>query len=165
MSIVSNYQLKSKQKIQYIGDYTTHRGTPSILRSDSMLKAIGKAINTRVNPMASHIPFIVLGNSPISQNYAKKVDDLKQMGVLQGFYSMNPTPTTKPHLRETPLKGFVTIESKKQLNDLIKDLLNTNLQYFSTMIAKKKLGNIIAIAALEKTDTKRAEKFIKLIQE
>jgi len=37
MSIVSNYKYSHQSNtIQYIGDYKTHKGNPSILRSDSM---------------------------------------------------------------------------------------------------------------------------------
>lgn len=49
MSIVSNYAYRSGNTIIHIGDYKTHKGNPSILRSDSMLKAIGKSINIRVS--------------------------------------------------------------------------------------------------------------------
>lgn len=56
-----------------------------------MLKAIGKAINIRVsNPLSSNIPIIVFGNSPISKDYCDKVDILKNNGIIQGFYSLNP---------------------------------------------------------------------------
>ena len=79
MSIVNNYSYNKKtNKLQFEGDYTTHKGNPSLLRSDSMLKAIGKSINIRVSGIASSIiPIIILGNSPISTNYKKKVDILK----------------------------------------------------------------------------------------
>lgn len=53
MSIVSNYKYDGNT-INYIGDYKTHRGIPSLLRSDSMLKAIGKAINIRVSSVAAN---------------------------------------------------------------------------------------------------------------
>ena len=69
MSIINNYQFKNNQLI-LIGDYKTHKGNPSILRSDSMLKAIGKSINIRVSGTeAANIPIIILGNSPITENY------------------------------------------------------------------------------------------------
>lgn len=42
MSIVSNYKyLQQSDSLQYLGDYKSHKGIPSILRSDSMLKAMG----------------------------------------------------------------------------------------------------------------------------
>ncbi|PIT89966.1 hypothetical protein COU23_01095, partial [Candidatus Kuenenbacteria bacterium CG10_big_fil_rev_8_21_14_0_10_36_11] len=50
MSIVSNYKFdKLSNIIEPVGDYKNHKGNPSLLRSDSMLKAIGKSINIRVS--------------------------------------------------------------------------------------------------------------------
>ena len=93
MSIVSNYKFTVPDSVVFIGDYKTHKGNPSLLRSDSMLKAIGKSINIRVSGIESaEIPIIVLGNSPISDNYTHKVDFLKTAGVVQGFWSLNPKP-------------------------------------------------------------------------
>jgi hypothetical protein len=51
MSIVSNYEYISNKEIKYIGNYKTHKGNPSLLRSDSMLKAIGKSINRVVQKL------------------------------------------------------------------------------------------------------------------
>ena len=93
MSIVNNFKFES-DKIEFIGDYKTHKGSPSILRSDSMLKAIGKSINIRVSGKEStKIPIIILGNSPITKSYFKKVDFLKKAGIIQSFISVYPKPT------------------------------------------------------------------------
>lgn len=91
MSVVSNYKFdKRTNSISFVGDYKTHKGNPSLLRSDSMLKAIGKSINIRVSgPASSKIPIVVLGNSPITDIYTNKVDFLKTSGVIQGFLSLN----------------------------------------------------------------------------
>ncbi len=89
MSVVSNYKFTQPNKINLIGDYKQHKGNPSLLRSDSMLKAIGKSINIRVSGIAStKIPVVVLGNSPITDSYIKKVDFIKTSGVIQGFWSL-----------------------------------------------------------------------------
>ena len=79
---------------------------PGLLRSDSMLKAIGKAINIRVSShRASTIPIIVIGNTPIQDSYKNKVDNLKTSGM--GFWSMNPQPLDKQKtLETTEEKGF-----------------------------------------------------------
>jgi len=46
-----------------------------LLRSDSMLKGIGKSINIRVSSFkAATIPIIVMGNTPITNSYYPKVD-------------------------------------------------------------------------------------------
>ena len=43
MSLLSNYEFdKNKQTVKWIGDYTTHKGNPSLLRSDSIVKSYRK---------------------------------------------------------------------------------------------------------------------------
>ena len=76
MSIVWNWELQGKA-LSCIGDYKTHQGNPGLLRSDSMLKGIGKSINIRVSSFkAANIPIIVVGNTPITNSYYPKVDHL-----------------------------------------------------------------------------------------
>ena len=120
MSIVNNYSYdKEIDELNFVGDYKTHKGTPSILRSDSMLKAIGKSINIRVSGTeSSKIPIIILGSSPISNNYKKKVDFLKQAGVIQGIISLHPNPTCLC-IRETSGKGFQTFDDYFSLQSFI----------------------------------------------
>lgn len=166
MSIVSNYKMTDDSVISFVGDYKTHKGNPSLLRSDSMLKAIGKAINIRVSGVGStRIPIIVLGNSPITDSYLHKVDFLNTAGVIQGFWSLNPRPTTSAHVRQTPGLGFRTIENIETLAELTSELVQRELNYFSSMISKTKLGEFIRLASQESTDEDRAEKFLQLINE
>lgn len=165
MSIISNYRLTDDGSIEYVGDYKSHRGTPSLLRSDSMLKAIGKSINIRVSGFDSaKIPIIILGNSPISDSYKSKVDFLKASGVIQGFWSLNPNPSETSHNRLTPKNGFQTFERFESLKEIIGELLNQDLNYFSSMISKVTLGEIIRIASQENTDEAKAEKFLSSIR-
>lgn len=165
MSIVSNYKLEN-DKIAFIGDYKTHIGNPSLLRSDSMLKAIGKSINIRVSSAeSSHIPIIILGNSPITENYIQKVDMLKKTGVIQSFISLNPNPTETKYIKETPNLGFKTIVEGRDLFDLLNGLLSNEFNYFSAMFSKYELGKIIKIASKEKSNEEIASKFLELIKE
>lgn len=166
MSIVSNYEFIYPNKIKYLGDYKTHRGNPSLLRSDSMLKAIGKSINIRVSGNEStKIPIVILGNSPITENYYHKVDYLKNAGVIQGFWSLNPAPINSDHIEVTPKRGFQTITDYNQLEKCIRDLLSQEINYFSSMISKPKLGELIRIADKEESDIKKAEKFLELMRD
>jgi len=165
MSVVSNYEFTSPDKIEFIGDYMQHKGNPSLLRSDSMLKAIGKAINIRVSGIEStKIPIIVLGNSPITDSYVKKVDFLKQSGVIQGFWSLNPNPTNSAHNEISPKRGFQTIKDDECLFHQCKILVENDMNYFSSMISKLDLGKIIKISSQENSDIARAEKFLTLIR-
>ena len=166
MSIVSNYKLILPENLTLMGDYKSHKGNPALLRSDSMLKAIGKSINIRVSGIEStKIPIVVLGNSPITDSYIHKVDFLKSAGVIQGFWSLNPAPTNTEHVKFTPKKGFQTIENMARLTTLTSELLNQEMNYFSTMVSKPKLGEFIRIANQEKSDISKAEKFLEMMRE
>jgi hypothetical protein len=164
MSIVNNYKYDNGQ-VNYIGDYKAHKGNPSILRSDSMLKAIGKSINIRVSGTEStKIPIIILGNSPITKNYSKKVDFLKRAGIIQSFISLYPNPTND-FILNTDGKGFQTFNEYQNLINYITEVVNSDMNFFSSMLPKRKLGQIITISAKEKDDVSKAEKFLSLIGE
>ncbi len=166
MSVVSNYEYLSSDEIIYPGDYKTHKGNPSILRSDSMLKAIGKAINIRVaGEPSTHIPIVISGNSPISNNYGHRVDYLKKAGVVQGFLSLFPDPTSSEFIRQTPGGGFNTITNFNDLKVICKTLIEKEYNFFSSMMPKSRIGEIIRIAFKESSDTLRAEKFLELLNE
>ena len=165
MSVMSNYKFTHPNNVEFLGDYKQHKGNPALLRSDSMLKAIGKSINIRVSGIAStKIPVIVLGNSPITDSYIKKVDFLKTSGVIQGFWSLNPNPTNSNYVKNTPKLGFQTILDRQQLFSNCQNLVINDMNYFSSMISKLKLGEIVRIASQESTDIAKAEKFLNLIQ-
>ncbi len=164
MSIVNNYQFDSNQ-VNFIGDYKTHKGNPSILRSDSMLKAIGKSINIRVSGSEStKIPIIILGNSPITRNYMQKVDFLKKAGIIQSFISLYPNPTFDCIIN-TEGKGFQTFSNYKDLTSYITEVVNSDMNFFSSMLPKKMLGQIISISAKEKDDISKAVRFLRLISD
>ena len=165
MSVISNYRFTHPNKVEYVGDYKQHKGNPSLLRSDSMLKAIGKSINIRVSSIAStKIPIVVLGNSPITESYVNKVDFLKTSGVIQGFWSLNPNPTNSQFIQCSPKLGFQTMISKNQLFNNCKEIVTDDMHYFSSMIPTLKLGDIIRIASQETTDIAKAEKFLTLLR-
>ena len=164
MGIVNNYFYDDNQDFEFCGDYTTHKGNPSLLRSDSMLKAIGKSINLRVDSSkAKKIPIVILGNSPITKNYVDKVDCLKQSGVIQKFISLYPNPTNREFIKETPEKGFETFNSPNQIETYIDHILNANMNYFSSMMSNKDLGRIISIANAETTDELKGQRFIEML--
>jgi hypothetical protein len=83
---------------------------------------------------------------------------------LIGFWSLNPYPTERKHVRRTPDLGFLTIESIESLKGLVGELLNQEMNYFSSMIPKPKLGKLIRIASQEDTDEAKADKFLQLIR-
>jgi hypothetical protein len=93
-----------------------------------------------------------------------KVDYLQQSGVVQGIWSLNPTPTEKEFIKSSKLGAFQTIDSTDQLRQLIDDLINRDLWYFSSMLSKEELGKIIQLAHKEKDNVSKAEKFLALLR-
>ncbi len=169
MSIVWNWEyIPTNGEIKCIGDYTTHQGNPGLLRSDTMLKAIGKSINIRVSGYeSSKIPIVIIGNTPITKTYYNKVDFLKKAGIIQRFYSVNPNPLDKPNLNDiksTPEKGFLRIDKISELYDDLRRIIKEDKEFFSSMLPKKELGRIIEIANKEPTYEKKAEKFLRLLR-
>ncbi len=173
MSIVWNWEYIPSENapvLRPIGDFTTHRGRPGLLRSDSMLKAIGKSINIRVSSFeASHIPIIIIGNTPITRSYYNKVDHLKKAGIIQGFYSVNPHPLDKGsshklNIKNTPGNGFIRIDNYSELEKIITPLLSNTHEFFSAMLPKTTLGKIIEIANKEESYVEKAKKFLELIR-
>jgi len=170
MSIVWNWEYNpSTGEVKSIGDYTTHQGNPGLLRSDTMLKAIGKSINIRVSSFKSaKIPIVILGNTSITESYYEKVDHLKKTGIIQGFYSVNPQPLDDPahknNIKSTPKRGFLRFDSYEELKQELINLLSEEREFFSGMKTKKELGKIIEIANRESTYEKKAEVFLKLLR-
>ena len=167
MSIVWNWELKNK-KLLCLGDFKTHQGNPGLLRSDSMLKAIGKSINIRVSShTASQVPIVILGNTPITENYALKVDHLIHAGIIQGFWSLNPNPLDNKgdNLKQTPKGGFTRMDSYDMFQKNLDNLLSKKQEFFSSMKTRKELGRIIELANHKTSFEAKAEKFLSLIRE
>ena len=169
MSVVWNWELKkvaSKEELVCLGDYNSHQGNPSLLRSDTMLKAIGKSINIRVSSYrAAKIPIIIIGNTPISNSYYGKVDHLKKCGIIQGFWSVNSKPLDKEDsIKNTKALGFYRFDSYDELEKELNKLLKEEREFFSSMQTKNELGRIIEIANKEDSYEKKAEKFLELIR-
>lgn len=167
MSVVWNWEFTDGE-LFCIGDYKTHKGNPGLLRSDSMLKAIGKSINVRVsNYIAAQIPIVILGNTPITQSYYEKVDHLFSAGIIQGFWSVNSKPLDNDieNIKSTPRKGFIRMDSNKELIMSLNNLFSEKREFFSSMQSKERLGEIIEIANQEMELENKAKVFLKLIRE
>ena len=167
MSIVWNWEYDVKtSSVREIGDYRTHQGRPSFTRSDSILKAIGKCIDIRVsNLKASKIPLIVLGNAPLSNGFCKKADYLKNAGIIQGFWSLNPFPLNHGNTRKRSHKNaFIRIDNTDELNITLNQLFNQDLNFFSSMESPEELGHLIEMANEESTYEDKGLKFLNLLK-
>ena len=71
--------------------------------------------------------------------------------------------TEEEFIKTTPKGGFKTIERPEMLLGLIRHLIESDMNYFSSMISKRNLGELIAEADRESTDIAKAEKFLNLI--
>lgn len=161
MSIVNNYEF-TNDELQFVGDYKTHKALPSLTRSDSMLKAIGKATNIRLScESARNIPIIVLGNTHISKHYLNKVDKLGQYGILQKIISLNPNLDSNKHSK---LGYFDTPMNKDRLYEIIEEILRQDFYYFSAMMSKKKLGQIIKKYSHLDDETQIAQSFLNELE-
>jgi hypothetical protein len=169
MSVVWNWEFNPATKsLVCIGDYKTHQGNPGLLRSDTMLKAIGKSINIRVSSFAaSKIPIIIVGNTPITKSYYEKVDHLKRTGIIQGFWSTNPKPLDSDgeNIKSTPFKGFYRFDEYEELKRNAVNLLKEEREFFSSMQTRRKLGEIIERASKEGTYEAKAQKFLELLRQ
>lgn len=162
MSIVNNYQLINND-IVFIGDYKTHKAHPSLTRSDSVLKAIGKSIGIRVSSESARIiPIIILGNTHISNNYLGKIDHLGQYGVLQKIISLNPSLNS---IKNSPLNYFQTPQNLNELEEILENILKQDFYYFSAMLDKKKLGRIIQKSVNSQDEILIAENFLAMLKE
>jgi len=171
MSVVWNWELlKSNSKIALncLGDFKTHQGNPGLLRSDSMLKAIGKSITVRISTLDSaKIPIIVLGNTPVAKSYYSKIDNLKNYGIIQGFWSLNPAPLDNngENVKATKGKGFLRFDNYSDFKTRILALLKEDMMFFAGMKSKNELGKFIEVSNKEETYEQKAEKFLKLMGE
>ncbi|WP_294005839.1 hypothetical protein [uncultured Methanobrevibacter sp.] len=167
MSIVWNWQyFEESGNVVEIGDFRNHQGKPSFTRSDSILKAIGKCIGIRVsNFESSKIPIIVIGNAPLSNGFCKKADYLKRVGVIQGFWSLNPFPLNHGNTRKTtPHGGYIRFNNTSELKQSINNLFSQDLNFFSGMENPKTLGRYIELANDENNYESKGLKFLKLIR-
>ena len=167
MSLVWNWQYDEQTgQIREIGDYRTHQGRPSFTRSDSVLKAIGKCIDIRVSSFkSSKIPLVILGNAPLSNGFCKKADYLRQAGIIQGFWSVNPFPLNHGNTRKrSHHDGFIRFDNIEELNMTLNQLFKQELNFFSSMETPETLGQMIEIANKEETYEEKGLKFINLIK-
>lgn len=169
MSVVWNWEYGEAGELNCIGDFTSHSGKPSILRSDSVLKAIGKSMNVRISSdEAKRIPILVIGNTPIRTSYIGKIDKLKRSGILQGFWSLNPEPcdsANKLNIKATRGSGFIRIDSFEELKQRLDNLLNTPFTYFSGMKTTQQIGCMVEQANEENTHEAKGKKFLELLNE
>jgi hypothetical protein len=167
MSVIWNWSETDRR--QPLADYDSHAGRPSIYRTDSILKAIGKAAITRACKGSERIPFVVVGNTPPPVAYRDKVDGTVRSGLIQKWISLTSEPLVvkakllpdKRNPKET--FGFLRIDSKNELEEIFVNVLTKDWRYMGAMVEPKEIGGIIRGLDLTKTDEEIGEAFLKLM--
>lgn len=166
MSVVWNWEYK-KGELICLGDFRTHQGNPGLLRSDTMLKAIGKSLNIKVSSCkAAKIPIIVIGNTPVTNSYFKKVDNLKRYGIIQGFWSVNPSPVDNGNsIKNTDNNGFYKLDNYDELKEKTLEILKDEKEFFTIMKTRKEIGRLIEVANREQSYESKAQKFLEMLKD
>ncbi len=165
MSLIWNWSETNRERP--LADYDRHAGRPSIYRTDSILKAIGKAAVTRSCLGSERIPFIVVGNTPPPVTYRDKVDGTVKAGLIQRWISLTPSPLvvepSKSPQNRNPKStlGFERIDSLVELEKLFIKILTVNWRYVGAMVEVKKIGEIIRALDLSQTCEKIGETFLR----
>ena len=88
MSIVWNWQYNkdsTEERLICLGDYTTHQEI-WIIKIRFYVKSYWQSINLRVSSdRASQIPILVITNTPITNYYYNKVDNIKKLELFKVF--------------------------------------------------------------------------------
>lgn len=164
MSIIWNWV--EANNTEPVADYDAHAGRPSIYRTDSILKAIGKAAITRSCSGSETIPFVVIGNTPPPPNYRDKVDGTVKAGLIQKWISLTPNPiVVEPNrspTRRNPKEtiGFLRIDGISKLQEVLETILTTQWQYVGAMVEAKKIGAIIKKLDLSRTAEEIGHEFL-----
>jgi len=167
MSLIWNWKPGTNKPC---ADYDQHGGRPSLSRTDSLLKAIGKGAVLRATPASSRIPYLVIGNCPPPKGYFDDLDAAVKSGLVQKFISITPNPLTdsaSPEVRnpkETPGKGFVRVDSTEELAELLKSVLETDWVYMAGMVGREPLGRLLKDLDRSGTDAEVAERFLELFR-
>ncbi len=141
-----------------IADYDRHSGRPSLYRTDSILKAVGKAAIIRSCPGSGSIPFMVVGNTPPPLNYRDKVDGTVRAGLIQQWISLTPSPlvvdpSTSPKTRNPKsTAGFRRIDHESELASLLETAVSADWHYVGAMVEPARVGEIIRQLDLSRTD-------------
>ena len=167
MSFIWNWD--SKNISRPIADYDSHSGRPSIYRTDSILKAIGKAAITRSYRGSERIPFIVLGNTPPPKSYRANIDSTVTSGLIQKWVSVTPHPLVvcpndesgQRNPKRTP--GFLRIDHISELCNLMEVILDRPYRHMSAMVDVEKLGQVIKALNLGSSPEQVGNQFLEML--
>lgn len=151
MSLLWNWEPERRDPV---GDYDDHQGRPSIDRTDTILKAAGKAAIIRGTDAGRTIPYVVIANSPPPSGYYGKIDATVQGGFVQKWLSVTPEPIWLNKAKakggkdrnptQTPKGGFVRLNTLSELIETVEWLLDTDWHFLGGMCDPETLGKLIS---------------------
>jgi len=148
-------------------DFFQHNGRPSLSRTDSLLKAIGKGAIFRSTEKSRRIPYLVIGNCPPPQGYYAKLDGAVRSGLVQKFISLTPKPVLSGSPVRNPKQtrggGFLRIDSMDELSDLLKQIIDGQGVYIGRMVDRKELGEKIKALDTDRPSEAVADRFIEAL--
>ena len=171
MSVIWNWH--GNDLTSPIADYDSHGGRPSIYRTDSILKATGKAAITRSYPGSESIPFVVVGNTPLPDKYRNNVDGTVTSGLIQKWISLTPDPlvvepSKSPESRNPKNSagaGFLRIDEIQELQELLVSLLSRRWRYMGEMTDSGRIGQLIQSLDLHRSAEEVGEEFLRRLPE
>lgn len=171
MSVIWNWHERDLKRPT--ADYDCHAGRPSIYRTDSILKATGKAAITRSYPGGDRIPFVIVGNTPPPVGYRPNIDGTVKSGLIQRWISLTPNPLTvapkkspsKRNPKTTAGSGFLRIDEISELQDLLVLLLGKQWQYMGAMTSAERIGKIIKSLDLNRSAAEIGNEFLLRLPE
>jgi hypothetical protein len=168
MSLIFNWEPGDNGDPVIVGDYDAHTGRPSIARTDSILKAIGKAGIFRAHKASTTIPYIVVGNCPPPTSYYDKIDGSVRAGITQKFISLtaNPIPlngenagTRNPD--QTPKNGFERIDTLDELQSFLECWLTEERFYIGAFLKDETIGTIIKSIDMSQAPEQIGQAFVE----
>lgn len=164
MSLVWNWKLGEDKPSS---DFYQHNGRPSLSRTDSLLKAIGKGAIFRSTEKSRRIPYLVIGNCPPPEGYYAKIDGAVRSGLVQKFISLTPKPVLSgPPMRnpkETSGGGFLRIDSMDELATFLKSVIDGKGVYLGRMVDRKELGEKLKALDSNGPSEEVADRFIEAL--
>jgi len=161
MSLVWNWKPGEEKPS---ADFYQHNGRPSLSRTDSLLKAIGKGAIFRSTEKSRRIPYLVIGNCPPPPGYYAKLDGAVRSGLVQKFISLTPKPVLSGSQVRNPKGtkggGFLRIDSIEELAALLKKIIEGKGVYLGRMINRKELGEKLKVLDANGPSEQVADRFI-----
>jgi hypothetical protein len=132
-----------------------HLGVPSLLRSDSFLKGIGKGVKIKVSPEGRKIGYWLIGNTPIGKRGMETLPRIINSGIIDKVVSVGP--------KMGEGDGLTFISREEEFKELITEEIKVEKFFFGKRYSLKEIGEIVEKANRGKTLPEKGKLFLELI--